>query len=139
MSEPRIVDANRFDPFDICDKARIDIAATLRGWVALQPTIDPETLPIVQELKAKLARYEQAENEGRLVIVPDKLYDLLYDEAAPEKSYIAEYNTEGVGIKFAGDYIQPDEIGKTIFLTREEAKAELKESVEPQKGVRRSK
>lgn len=30
------------------------------------PTIDPETLPIVKELREKLARYEQAEIESRV-------------------------------------------------------------------------
>ena len=34
------------------------------------PTIDLETLPVVKELREKLARYEQIEAEGRLKILP---------------------------------------------------------------------
>ncbi len=86
-----------------------------------------EALPIVTELRAKLARYEQAEKEGRLVIAPDKLYDLIFDECSSKESYITEYPTEGVYIGFAGDYLSPDEIGKTVFLSREDAEAALKE------------
>lgn len=33
-------------------------------------TIDPETLPIVRELREKLERYEKAEKEGRLIEFP---------------------------------------------------------------------
>lgn len=80
----------------------------------------------MDELRAKLARYEQAEKEGRLVIVPDKLFDVLFDDAAPEKSYITEYATGEACIMFAGDYIPVSEIGETVFRTREEAERALK-------------
>lgn len=161
MSEQRLVDADTiyYMLTDIdCQAHFIDNCEALKFAefleTKLNATIDPETLPIVRELREKLQAaerdsqhwkkmydqadsacvisdkklswYEKAEQEGRLVVVPDKLYDLLYDEEAPEKSYITEYNTDGIGIKFAGDYIKPDEIGETVFLTREEAEAALK-------------
>lgn len=81
----------------------------------------------IAELQGKLAQYKQAEAEGRLVICPDKLYDLMFDECSPEEAYITEYKTEGLYISFAGDYIAPEEIGGTVFLTREDAEAALKE------------
>lgn len=191
MSEQRLIDVvplrNRManclshlcesDPDGKSDVGSVsEMLADFIGELDNCPTIDPETLPIVRELRAKignmednerymrkqldnlrenlkkanktaenwenclcheietrkeleqkLARYEKAEKEGRLVIAPDKLYDLVYDELSPEESYITEHSTEGVAIKFAGDYIRPDELGETVFLTREEAEAALKE------------
>lgn len=126
MSEQRLIDADAMNPYDICNKSCIDGVATLRGWVALQPTIDPETLPIVKELREKLARYEQAEAERRLAICPDKLYDLMFDECSPEEAYITEHKTDGLFIAFAGDYIAPEEIGESVFLTHEDAETALK-------------
>lgn len=58
---------------------------------------------------------------------PKKLYDVLFDEGFPEKSYITDYPTGGLFIAFAGDYIPVEEVGKTVFSTREEAEAVLKE------------
>lgn len=104
-----------------------------------QPTSDSKTISSEEycelvretdELRQKLAWYEQAEAEGRLVICPEKLYDLMFDECSPEKAYITEYKTEGPFIAFAGDYIAPEEIGETIFLTREEAEQKLKAQIE---------
>lgn len=111
---------------NLCFK-RQDLCKAVAAVAKNAPTIDSETLPIVRELRAKLARYEKAEAEGRLVIVPEKLYDLVYDELAPDKSYITEYSTEGGSIAFAGDYVPVSEIGRTVFRTREEAEAALKE------------
>lgn len=34
------------------------------------PTVDPESIPIVKELRDKLVRYEQLEAEGRIKILP---------------------------------------------------------------------
>lgn len=47
-----------------------ELCEAVESVVKAAPPIDPETLPIVQELRAKLARYEQAEQEGRLLLVP---------------------------------------------------------------------
>lgn len=128
MDEVRLIDANKVDPGEVfCGSS--DFAEDVRNGVGVllsyQPTIDPETLPIVQQLCEKLARYEQAEQAGRLVIVPDKLFDVLYDDAAPEKSYITEYPTGEACIMFAGDFIPVSEIGETVFRTNEEAEAAL--------------
>lgn len=52
MSEQRLIDANAFKE---CWKPGV-IGDTLRRVIDDQPTIDPETLPIVQELRAELER-----------------------------------------------------------------------------------
>ena len=49
----------------------------------------------------KLAAYEDAEDQGRMVILPCAVEDAVY-------------------------YINPDAIGKTVFFTREEAESALK-------------
>lgn len=49
----------------------------------------------------KLAAYEDAEDQGRMVILPCAVEDAVY-------------------------YINPDAIGKTVFFTREEAEAAMK-------------
>ncbi len=74
MSEQRLIDANELK---ICytgtngydDKASY---ASIRKMIDSRQTIDPETLPIVQELREKLSRYEQAEQEGRLLILSEE-------------------------------------------------------------------
>lgn len=101
-----------------------------------RPTIDPETLPIVQELREKLARYEQAEQEGRLVELPCKVgvYAwVLIDDG------LYETRVHGISVSARGDDVilhfggypvknaWGSEIGKTVFLTRKEAEAALKE------------
>lgn len=44
--------------------------ATMMEFIGHLDTIDLETLPIVQELREKLARYERLEAEGRIKILP---------------------------------------------------------------------
>lgn len=45
----------------------------IADWLREQPTIDPETLPIVRELREKLSRYEKAEQEGRLAFLNEPM------------------------------------------------------------------
>ena len=73
MSEQRLIDAEKL--IDVLDSAWWHDNAD-RDEVALPsvdsaPTVDPETIPIVKELRDKLARYEKAEQEGRLKILPE--------------------------------------------------------------------
>lgn len=76
MSEQRLIDANKIDPSEVF-VGESDFAKECRQGVdvllAYQPTIDPKTLPIVKELREKLARYEKAEQEGRLIKLPCKI------------------------------------------------------------------
>lgn len=91
----------------------------------------------------KLAVYEDAEEQERLVILPCKVGDTLY---APTRSFVSEfrvsqfdyggyekpylwvnwYLTKGITGNFRLDGTNASEIGKTVFLSREEAKAALK-------------
>lgn len=96
-----------------------------------------------QDALQKLAAYEDAEEQGRLVILPCKVGDTVY---APTRNFISEfrvsqfdfggyekpylwvnwYLTKGITGNFRIDGISASEIGKTVFLTREEAEAALK-------------
>lgn len=82
----------------------------------------------------KLAEYETAEEEGRLVVLPCKVGDAVYlpNEYA---GMVAEFKivefcmfTDGYTIidDYGNEYRIKD-FGKIIFLTREEAENELKE------------
>ena len=88
----------------------------------------------------KLAEYENAEEEGRLVVLPCKVGDVLYK---PTRSFISEYKIRFIevsscnclflhtnvikGINDTGELFKEDDIGKIVFLTREEAEKALKE------------
>lgn len=63
--ETRLIDANAAK-----EELELDYAYAAAKLIDNVPTIDPETLPIVRELREKLARYEKAEKEGRMMIIP---------------------------------------------------------------------
>lgn len=92
----------------------------------------------------KLAEYETAEEEGRLVVLPCKLnetvYLLLDKNDFSEK--IIKCRIREISIGFCGvklsliseysmighlDWHDVNEVGKTVFLTREEAEKALRE------------
>ena len=93
-----------------------------------------------QRIIDKLAEYETAEEEGRLVVLPCKVGDVLYK---PTRSFISEYKIRFIevsscnclflhtnvikGINDTGELFKEDDIGKIVFLTREEAEKALKE------------
>lgn len=98
----------------------------------------------IAECLKKLQEYENAEEEGRLVVLPflpnQEVYD--YSEFVDGTPYAEYYKLQdsfiGVGISANGkrtfEYdcftIDPEQIGKTIFLSREEAEQALKEGEE---------
>ena len=73
--------------------------------------------------KQKISQWLQAEQDGRLVVLPCKVGDTVYQIDAERV-----YESEVKWIIFDCDDIAFDEraIGGSIFLTREEAEAELK-------------
>lgn len=91
----------------------------------------------------KLAAYEDAEEQGRLVILPCKVRDkvyLLWSCGKHGKS-VSEMVVKHIDIDLMPDiefacrkekgtgsywFFKPKDIGKTVFLTREEAEAALK-------------
>ena len=79
-----------------------------------------------QDIIDKLAEYETAEEEGRLVVLPCKVGTRVY-EIYQFCGYGA-WEIEEHKIKLE----DLDKIGKTVFLTREEAEKALKEMEEDQ-------
>ena len=83
----------------------------------------------------KLGEYEDLEEQGRLIKLPCKVGDTLY-RLVPNlyREYveikIAQFVISKNGIYFItnrGVHWNVNRIGKTVFLTREEAEAKLKE------------
>lgn len=82
----------------------------------------------------KLAEYEDAEEEGRLVVLPCKVGDEVYlnldgqtHKMRVQGISVAAYSTNCI-IHFGGypvTNLWGDEFGKTAFLTKEEAEAAL--------------
>ena len=73
----------------------------------------------------------QAKADGRLKILPAKPGDIIYRPAALQVCWVITkveiYEDEIVFIDDSDNIFRPDDIGKTVFLTREEAEATLKE------------
>lgn len=118
----------------------------------VHPVKDIDDLPYYK----KLAAYEDAEDQGLLLRLPckvgDTVYvvtspynvfdDIEYDENMKEEVYEAyvssvsfykngeQYRISAkVTNHFIGAYFQKCDFGKTVFLTKEEAEAKLKEMI----------
>lgn len=94
----------------------------------------------LQAIIKKLADYEEAEEQGLLLRLPCKVGDTVYQIT---RDFISEYRirnficydngniwfdwecTKGIYINVRGFHI--DDIGKTVFLTKEEAEQKLAE------------
>lgn len=87
----------------------------------------------------KLAEYENAEEEGRLVVLPCKVGDMVwtfYDDM----SGVVDFTVEKIQIEFDkngkpyflidGMDFEEDCLGRTLFFDREEAEKALKEMEE---------
>lgn len=99
------------------------------------------------EIAAKLAAYEDAEEQGRLIVLPCKVGDTVYTNTSWSGWYLRESarpykarvvfaglnNSENMGggvfnvVYAKGQMMQFrfSDIGKTVFLTREEAEKAL--------------
>ena len=126
------------------------------GWYSfdVQESLRKEGTEILKKAIYKLAEYETAEEEGRLVVLPCKVGDTVwvithpfnvlddfdfYTEAQDEiyESYISSItfyeNSNQYRIhaketrQFIKAYFMESDFGKTVFLTREEAEKALKE------------
>ena len=75
--------------------------------------------------KDKLEKYETAEDEGRLMMLPCKVGDFVYKIIYQRDNFDDRSYRIVTEVRFRPDMI--DDIGKTIFLTREEAEKALKE------------
>lgn len=93
------------------------------------------------ELRARLKRYEDAEEQGQLVVLPCKVGDKVYTAQDFGEEYtpfvdtgivfavgIDENGTMWVSVRYESGlkyYHIAEEIGKNVFLTREEAEKAL--------------
>ena len=73
----------------------------------------------------KLAEYENAEEEGRLVVLPCKVGDIVYKIMCQRDNFDDRPYRIITSVNFRLD--MADDIGKTVFLTIEEAEKALKE------------
>ena len=98
-------------------------------------TEDWKNCKTIDDVIDKLAEYEDLEEQCRLVILPCKVGDTLY-RLVPNlyRKYveikIAQFVINKNGIYFITDKgvsWSADKIGKTVFLTKSEAEAKLKE------------
>lgn len=97
--------------------------------------IPPRECQYISDALEKLAKYEDLEEQGRLIKLPCKVGDTLY-RLVPNlyRKYveikIAQFVINENGIYFItnkGVSWSAGEIGKTVFLTKPEAEAKLKE------------
>lgn len=77
-----------------------------------------------EKAKEKLAEYETAEEEGKLVVLPCKVGDEVYKIIYQRDNFDDQPYSIITTVNFKYEMI--DQIGKTVFLTREEAEKELK-------------
>jgi len=93
----------------------------------------------ISELSGELAKYKEAEEQGRLIVLPCKVGDTVY--YAYDHRFVTEQKisrvsyTTGIGFEFFCDYnrytrdyefyFTPESIGRKVFCLREEAEAAL--------------
>ena len=135
---------------EMMDNLGIDPLADVRGLIA----IFYRNMWAMAELREKLKRYEDAEEQGLLLRLPckvgDTVYvvtspfnvfdDIEYDENMKDEVYEAYVSSVSfyesgeqyriyakVTNHFIGAYFRECDFGKTVFLTKEEAEAKLAE------------
>ena len=112
------------------------------GWRVLgDGAYMADGLSIRGEAIDRLADYEDAEAEGRLIVLPCKVGDMVWSgepfvDKCIREGVIVQINIDAFGFcgfwasfnpcAIAAEFIKED-IGKTVFFTREEAEAALKE------------
>lgn len=103
--------------------------------------------PVLNAMADKLGEYERAEEQGLLVRLPIKIGDMVWDN---DFGYPESYEIKAFSYGYCDSYVESDiedqiifyyenysgsitgafpmsEIGKTVFLTREEAEKKLEE------------
>lgn len=81
----------------------------------------------------RLRELKQADDEGRCVVLPCKIGDTVYSirhEQVPDDDYRMSFHTEMRIISQKFGLIHADCIGKSVFLTREDAQAALRREQE---------
>ena len=87
---------------------------------------------LLYEIANRLAEYEDMEEQGLLVRLPCKVGDTIYRCGDPIKkiyewqiAYVEVYEDETVFVDDSDNTFVEADIGKTVFLTREEAEKAL--------------
>ena len=87
-----------------------------------------------QQCLEKLYEYENLEDDGRLIGLPCKVGDTVYEiieETGPKHYfYISGYTVQDISthqIRYADDWFDLKEFENNIFFSRKEAEAKLKE------------
>lgn len=95
---------------------------------------ESEYVPIIDALLC-LAEYEDMEEQGLLVRLPCKVGDTIYRCGNPTKkiyewqiAYVEVYEDETVFVDDSDNTFVEADIGKTVFLTREEAEKALEDA-----------
>ena len=95
---------------------------------------ESEYVPIIDALN-RLAEYEDAEEQGLLLRLPCKVGDTIYRCGDPIKKiyewqidYVEVHEDETVFVDDSDNTFVEADIGKTVFLTREEAEKALKDA-----------
>lgn len=114
-----------------------EIAERLAAYedTGLEPEEIVAGMPDITAIETELDRYKCAEAEGRLLVLPCKVGDTVYLPATDDWDDILSYEVVEMGIDRDGpyfvindedhDHIPMEELGKSVFLTREEAKKAL--------------
>ena len=89
---------------------------------------------LLYEIANRLAEYEDMEEQGLLVWLPCKAGDTIYRCGDPIKkiyewqiAYVEVYEDETVFVDDSDNTFVEADIGKTVFLTREEAEKALED------------
>ncbi len=129
----------------VSQPTNLDWAAALEKLAAYEDTgLEPEEIKLNMD---GLDEYCKAEAEGRLVILPCKVGDTIYEIDLPEygvivcnvlcftygRSNITGELTWSVAVNVVGGHglgscytFDPDDFGKTVFFAREKAESALK-------------
>lgn len=117
---------------EILDNLAIDPFSDVRGLIALFY----RNLWAMANLRETLKKYEDWEEQSRLIKLPCKVGDIVYDTAwwddvqekivVKGKTYYRTVHKHKV-TKIPFTYSDIDNFGKTVFLTKSEAEAKLKE------------
>ena len=102
---------------------------TVQAPSGLIHLVDDSESGVNQAIK-KLYEYETAEEDGRLVVLPCKVGDAVYKIIYQRDNFDDQPYSIITTVNFKYEMI--DQIGKTVFLTREEAEKALKEMEEKQ-------
>lgn len=114
---------------------------TIKNWMLTQDLIDSGITPAIIGTPLKhLFELSKAEAEGHLVVLPCKVGDTVFYAFENEDVFCGKVyaistcdGTNWFSVRYDSGLRYDhtwDEIGKTVFLTREEAEAKLKEEEE---------